>query len=305
MKTLEELKKDGLKILRSKETKLNKEASLLKFIDSVYNNGATLERNFPIGGYEKKGEYTLGKAPKKELPIVDVITPVFNADWILQKTLNALLDQTYVNWRLWVVNDGSIDKSLDMIWAFAQNAGLDRVKIFDGPNQGVSSARNYARQMLFSGVATPGDYVAFMDADDVWDPKHLEESVKHLQGTPRLKIDFMYSDVDCVFPDGSQAFPYGIAYHEVLDITKLPVENPIYTSTVVCKMDVLKEVGEFDGRINGREDHDYWCRVAKAGFKMSHLRKTLTTYTVNPGGVAGTWNEEKAKIFKQKREDEE
>lgn len=314
MRDLDELKKAAAKILNDRKLiKMDKHLAIIKIIDEAFQSGASGESRILMGGepvLPKLTEYSGLEKPRAPAPIikrlgkiVDVIMPLYNADWIVQRTFDALFGQIYGNWRLGVVNDGSTDRSRDIAWNFAQMAGVERVKIFDGPNQGVASARNYARQMILSGMMIPGDYVAFMDADDLWDRDHLEYSIKYLTAHP--KVDFVYSDVNHVFKDGSTAFPYGIAYHDVLDIKKLPVENPIFTSTVVCKEKLLQEIGEFDGTINGREDHDYWCRVAKAGFKMVHLKKILTTYTVNPEGVAGTWNNQKEQIFQQKRADEE
>ena len=230
---------------------------------------------------------------------VDVIMPAYNAIETLPKTLNSLLLQTHEQWRLWFINDGSTDGSIDIAHNWSRIIGPDQIRVFSGNNQGVSSARNCARSLILR--ERPEDsLIAFLDSDDIWHPRHLEESIKFLEGE---NLDFVYSDVECVWLNGSPATSYGIAYHEVLDKSRLTYENPIYTSTVVMSRKCF-EVGEFDSRLDAIEDWDMWCRVANAGFNMCHMKKVLTTYTVNPNGVAGLKNAEKVNIFKLKRESE-
>jgi len=224
---------------------------------------------------------------------VDIILPVYNAEIFLPETLNAIATQTYPMWTLWVVNDGSTDRSLEIIWNFARVIGdfpgsFQRVKVFNGHHQGVSAARNYAKDLIMQWGE--GELIALVDSDDIWRPTHLWRSVEHFDKHP--DIDFFYSDCDFKFSDGSKAFPYGIEQH--------PFLNPIYTSTVMFKKKCFS-VGDFDSRIEGREDWDMWVRMKNAGYVFYYLNEILTVYTVRSNGVAGTWNEEKNKIFNDKR----
>jgi teichuronic acid biosynthesis glycosyltransferase TuaG len=220
--------------------------------------------------------------------------PVYDAEKYLEKTLESILAQTYTDWRLVLVNDGSADKSLRIAEKIS-NKSDGRVFIQSGPNQGVSAARNHALE-LFVGPMNPfhlgvDDLVAFCDADDVWWPQHLERTVDVFRRCPGL--DFIYSAIDLKFSDGTVAVPCGIKQD--------PFYPPIYISTVVLRVRCLSAVGRFDGRINGREDWDYWCRIKDMGFRMFYLPEILTTYTVRTNGVAGSWTGEKEEIFRKKR----
>lgn len=220
-----------------------------------------------------------------------------------------MLNQTYPNWRIWLVNDGSTDNSYAVAKDYADRDG--RILLFSGPNQGVSAAQNHARSRILE-VGNDNSIVTYCGVDDWYYPEHFavyeEEFLKS-------NIDFLYSDVDWFFPDGGKAWPVGysegnpsVAYHDVLDISKLPYENPIFTPTAAHKLKCFS-VGEFDSRLNSIEDWDFFCRVAKAGYKMVHLKKILTAVTVrgfkDVPGMAGKRTKEQTELFQQKRRTED
>lgn len=231
---------------------------------------------------------------------VEIIIPSFNASEWLPRSLNAILNQTYPAWRIWFVNDGSTDDTDEVIRMFRKVE--PRLYYFKGSNQGVSAARNWAKDRMLENLSTISNseiptsdwLVAYCDADDIWHPMHLWDSVSYFDQNP--DVDFIYTDVVCQFINGAPAFPYGIPYHEELDLIKLQKENPIYASTVVHKVKCFGDFN-FDSRVNGREDHLMWLMFSFMKRKMVHIKKVLTIYTVRNDGVASTWNIEKQKIF--------
>jgi glycosyltransferase involved in cell wall biosynthesis len=219
--------------------------------------------------------------------MIDIIMPVYNSEKFLPETLNSIVTQTYPQWRLWVCNDGSTDRSYEIILNFAKTVGFDQIKVFSGPNQGVSAARNFLRKLILEDPRS--DLIAFCDSDDKFWPMHLWDSVYHFDTNP--ETDFLYSDVDLIFIDGSKAFPNE-------GLKQPPFNPPIFISTVMFKKHCFS-VGEFDGRLNGREDWMLWLKIRKAGYNFYYLNEILTTYIVRLDGVASTWNSEKEKLFNE------
>lgn len=232
----------------------------------------------------------------------EVIVPCFNAESTIERTLDSMINQTYPNWRVWFVNDGSTDKSLDI--AYRKSLVDSKIKIFSGSNQGVSAALNYGRAKVLE-EGDDNSIVSCCGSDDWYYPQHFEIYAEEFEKYPEM--DFLYSDVDCLFPNGEKATPYGIAYHEVFDPSRLQFENPIYAPAAAWKLKCFS-VGEFDSRLDSIEDWDFNCRVAKAGYKMIHLKSTLTAVTVRDwrwgSGMAGKRTKEKWELFQRKRMNE-
>jgi len=106
-------------------------------------------------------------------PLISVIIPAYNADKFIQKTLNSVLSQTYENIEVIVVDDGSEDSTAEIVKRIAETD--QRVVLLKQPNAGVAAARNLAIEY------SKGDYIAPIDADDIWYPQNLEKQLKCLQ----------------------------------------------------------------------------------------------------------------------------
>ena len=232
----------------------------------------------------------------------EIIIPCYNAESTLARTLDSLSEQTYRNWRAWVVNDGSTDKSADL--AYSKSLADPRIKVFSGPNQGVSAAQNFGRARILE-EGNENSIVSCCGSDDWYLPDRCKIYAEEFEKHPEM--DFLYSDVSCFFPDGGRAQPYGVAYHEIFEPLKLPFENPIFAPTAAYKLKCFS-VGEFDSRLDSIEDWDFYCRVAKAGFRMVHLKATLTAVTVRDwrfeSGMAGKRTKEKWELFQSKRKED-
>ncbi len=109
-------------------------------------------------------------------PLISVIIPAFNAEIFLAKTLESVLSQTYQNIEILVVDDGSTDTTAEIIKSFAQKDS--RISLLQQSNAGVAAARNLAIEK------SRGEYIAPIDADDIWYPQNLEKQVKCLNSSP-------------------------------------------------------------------------------------------------------------------------
>jgi len=114
--------------------------------------------------------------------LVDIMMPAYNAELYIAEAIDSVLLQNYTNWRLLVVNDGSSDRTPDIVAQFKD----PRIQLINQPNRGEAAARNTALDSM------SGEFVAFLDADDSFMPQHLEEAVNRLRKQP--KTDAVYSD---------------------------------------------------------------------------------------------------------------
>lgn len=189
---------------------------------------------------------------------ISVIIPVFNGANTISKTLDSVLGQTYQNWEIVVVNDGSTDETLDTLRQYQHihpELG-ERFRILSFANAGVSISRN-------RGIAVArGEYIAFLDADDLWTPEKLEDQWGALQKDPRSAV--AYSFTERIDEQGKllgerMARCYeGDVYTELLELNFVASgSNPL------VKRSALDAVGEFKQDLHWAEDWDLWLRLAR------------------------------------------
>lgn len=201
------------------------------------------------------------------LPLVSVIIPAYKAEDLILEALMSVKAQTYPEWEVIVVEDASEDQTEEIVRNFVNIAGNKRVQyIRHQENQGPSGARNTGIQHA------KGEYLAFLDYDDIWKENHLEAAVNKLEES---QADFAYSTVQVFEHETNKLLNTWGPTSE--DLEQFPASifprNYIQPSTVVMKKSIIKLVGFFDTNPNlrGVEDLDYWLRVAAGGFKFVWL----------------------------------
>lgn len=228
------------------------------------------------------------------MPKVSVIIPIYNVASVVAETLKSVLAQTYTDFEVLIIDDGSTDDSVVICQEFQDV----RFQIIHQQNRGLAGARN-------TGIRhAQGDYLAFLDSDDLWLPEKLERHVQHLDTTPEVGVSFSRSR----FID-AQGQPLGIyQMPKLMDITPgyLFCRNPISNgSCVVIRKAVLDEIRfqdnlygavedfYFDDSFRQSEDIECWVRIAlQTTWKIEGIPEALTLYRVNMGGLsANTLNQ--------------
>ena len=115
--------------------------------------------------------------------LVTVIMPVYNAERYMRQSIESILAQTYQNWKLLMVDDGSTDSSADIMQEYCDRDSRVQTIPSTG-NEGVASARNKGI------IAAEGEYIAFLDSDDLWKPQKLETQINYMQ---EKNCGFVYS----------------------------------------------------------------------------------------------------------------
>lgn len=209
-------------------------------------------------------------------PLVSVVMPAYNAENHIARSLRSILAQTYRNFEIIVVDDGSSDDTEGVVRATAPDAVYVRIN-----NSGPAAARNEGN------THASGKYLAFLDADDLWHPRKLELQVAYLERHPDIGIVFCMwcetvpgeSVVDWEKkqrfrePIGLKIMPEksGWLYPDLL------LDTMIHTSSVLLRKLLFDELGGFDQSLTIGEDYDLWIRLSRIT-EIHKLRATLSAY---------------------------
>jgi glycosyltransferase involved in cell wall biosynthesis len=227
---------------------------------------------------------------------IAIIMPYYNEVDLLRKSVWAIFNQTYKDWHLFLVDDGSRRGSRAYEVLNVPPEFEKQITFVFKSNGGVSSARNVALNLIYFRTTIEHDYVAYCDSDDVWSPNYLEQQVAALND----EVDMVYGSPDHRFLDGSKAIPYGIAdYPEFPGKEKLLESNCIFISGVVHKVKCL-DVGYFDESLNSIEDWDYWVRISLAGYRIAKNPNAAFIYTVKMNGNGSKSNKQVYEGFYRK-----
>ena len=212
-----------------------------------------------------------------ESPLLSVVIPAYNAAAHICRTLDSVFAQTFFDFEVILVNDGSPDtESLEQ----AMQPYRSRIRYFRQDNRGPSSARNLGI------LKARGKFIALLDSDDLWLPHHLARQLEILQQNPELGL--VYSNAIHL----KENRPVGVAFDSVsqsgeptLDAL-LAEQCTVNTSSVVARRDLLLEAGLFDESMNRCEDFDLWLRLASEGVRMDYDREIQVCHRLGEGLTA-------------------
>ncbi|NET38055.1 MAG: glycosyltransferase [Cyanothece sp. SIO1E1] len=203
------------------------------------------------------------------MSMISIILPVFNGEKTIQETIASVLDQTYSDFELIIINDGSNDSTLEVL----ANISDPRVKVFSYPNAGVAASRN--RGLVQAG----GEFIAFLDADDLWKPDKLEAQLKALEANPKAGVAYSWSD----FIDESNRFLHpgrrlcleGDVYADILALNFLE-----HGSNPLVRREAFEQVGSFEESLPPSDDWDMWIRLA-AEYEFALVQSSQILYRVS------------------------
>lgn len=211
------------------------------------------------------------------MPLVSVVLPIYNGANFIKESLNSVLAQTFHNYEVICVDDGSTDDSLAILDEYRQH-----VTILRQTNAGQSKARNAAVRHA-SGV-----YVAFIDQDDRWYPWKLKQQVLAMERNPETVLVHCNSDrMDAegrVVQRGTTLEEHSRAMASPLG--RLLGEGLILPSAMLVRRDAFERVGGFDHELRGYEDFDLCARLKQEG-RFVFLDESGMCYRLHSGGFSG------------------
>lgn len=223
-----------------------------------------------------------------------VIIPVYKVEKYIAETINSVLNQTYQDFELIIVDDGSPDRSVEICQQFQD----PRLQIIRQKNQGVCAARN-------TGIdRATGQYLAFLDGDDLWLPQKLEKHLKHLESSPDVGISFSRSAFidECGAALGIYQMPKLTEITPPLILRRNPVGNgsaPVIRREVFEAIEYMENSTGiqrqcyFDPRLAHFEDVECWLRISLlTDWKTEGIPEALTLYRVNSKGASSNLNKQ-------------
>ena len=212
------------------------------------------------------------------MPKVSVIIPARDAEEHVEACVQSVFAQTMEDWEIVAVDDGSRDRTGAILAGFGE-----RVRVLAGAGSGPAAARNLAAR------AATGEYVALLDADDVWQPQYLERQLEALEAARSRDARAALVACDAYYLDGGAVGParFMERFPPPADPTlgELLRRNFVYVSALLPRA-VGDEAGWFDAELFGTEDYDLWIRVVEAGHSIVILPEALGVYRVSPGSVS-------------------
>ena len=208
------------------------------------------------------------------MPSISVIIPVYNGEKTIKETIKSVLNQTFTDFELIVVDDGSQDSTLEVLDSIKDS----RLKVLSFPNLGVSASRNRGLERA------TGEFISFLDADDLWTPDKLEAQLKALQENPQADVAYSWSDwIDesgQFLRAGGHITVNGNAYEKLL--VRDFVESG---SNPLIRRQALDEVGGFDQSVTPAEDWDMWLRLA-ARYQFVTVPYPQILYRISPNSAS-------------------
>lgn len=214
--------------------------------------------------------------------MISIVIPLYNKEHQIAKTLQSVFAQTYTDYEIVIVNDGSTDNSVAVVGEIND----PRIRLISQQNKGVSAARN-------KGInEAKGDYIAFLDSDDNWEPDYLESIADLIKKYPEANIfgcRYKFSD------------EYGNERHTIVRFLEFEgrdgiINNyfkvasnsdaPLWTSAIVAKRSALIQIGGFPEGVVSGEDLLTWAKLA-CNFKIAFLNEVKATYYCATTGPTG------------------
>ena len=211
------------------------------------------------------------------MPRVSVVIPTFNCERFIGRTVGSALRQTYRDFEIIVVDDGSTDGTQAVLAEYGQ--ALHYIK---QANQGASAARNAALSRA------TGEYIAYLDADDLWHPEKLARQVEYLDANP--SCGFVHTEVAVIDEQDSVLYarfnqetgrtvPQGKCLRDILQ------RSHIQTLTVLERRSAFDRAGKFDLRLPVAQDYLHWIQVALQGYEVGYLPEPLGQYRWRAGSL--------------------
>ena len=198
-------------------------------------------------------------------PLVSIVTPVYNGEKTIGKTIESVINQTYDKFEMIIVDDLSNDKTVDIIKKYQKED--DRIKLFILDKKGgASGARNFAIKKA------TGKYVAFLDGDDLWKKDKLEKQVKFMEDN---NIYFSYTDYCYIDNDGNdlkqyRKCPKKVSYYRMLLGDSVGCLTVMYNRKAVGKIKIPE--------LKKRNDYALWCLILKKVRKGYKYNDVLSVY---------------------------
>lgn len=195
-----------------------------------------------------------------------IIIPLYNKEKYIKNTIESVLNQTYDNFELLVIDDSSTDHSYEIVSHIKDN----RLKLFKKKNSGVSDTRNFGIKQATN------EYLIFLDADDLWKENFLECIIKLQTKYPKAEMFALsYKMKNRIINFRTESETIWIS-----DYFKYAKNNICWTSALCFKKTLIEKIGLFRNGVKRGEDLDYWLRASLATSGIAYYNRPVATYNL-------------------------
>ncbi|RKE98106.1 glycosyltransferase family 2 protein [Ichthyenterobacterium magnum] len=219
---------------------------------------------------------------------ISVVIPLYNKEKHIASTLMSVLAQTFKDYEVIIINDGSTDNSVKIVKSFSDQ----RIKLFTTKNKGAAHARNYGIKKATS------NFVALLDADDYWFPFYLAKQNSLINKYPKQHV---FSTAQKIYKYGrhypcTYSVNFGLESDGVTNYFKSStISSIIHSSSIVIHKDVFKNVGMFNQKIMSGQDTDLWIRIGLK-YPIVFSTKICSVYNFVSDGLFKSTHSMKQKI---------
>lgn len=231
------------------------------------------------------------------MDLVSVIIPTYQSDRTILDAIESVLHQTYPAVEVIVIDDGSTDRTQEVLKPFH-----NQIRYFWQENQGQAAARNHGIDHA------DGEFIAFLDADDLWVPDKLETQIPLFRD--RDNLGAVFGNIYYFSGDQKQIRTSFDLYPPARGwvFKELFVQNFIPLSTAVIRKNIIDQIGVFQPQVTPVEDYEYWLRLSKF-YEMDYIDKTVAGYRVQPlqssANIQRIWGKflsVQARVYQENRE---
>ena len=206
-------------------------------------------------------------------PLISILMPIFNASAFLHEALESVMRQTYTNFELLVVDDGSTDDSVAIVKCFKD----ERIRV-------ISNLHDFIVSLNIGINESTGKYIARMDADDIMLPHRLQTQFDFMEAHPDIDICGSYA---ASFGDMNGIMQRPTDHAEI--ISTMLLMNPLLHSTVMIRRSVFLQSGcRYHSGYPCAEDYKLWTDLSLKGFKFANIPEPLIRYRISPQQVTRT-----------------
>ncbi|NOQ64220.1 MAG: glycosyltransferase [Methyloprofundus sp.] len=222
----------------------------------------------------------------KNTPHVTIVIPLYNVERYIASTLDSVLQQSWQDLEIIIVNDGSTDRSM----AICQQFDDPRIRYVEQPNGGLAAARN-------AGIDhARGEYIGFIDADDIWYPEKVSRHLEHFASDPELGLSYSYSslmdeegkDVGVIQKEGTAPTTFADCYirNVIGNGSNALLRREVFNGRGT-DLEAFPPLHAFDIDLRHAEDYELWSRIAAlTQWKMVCIPEVLVWYRLNPNGLS-------------------
>ena len=210
----------------------------------------------------------------KSTPQISVILAVYNGEDLLREAIDSILNQTFTNFELIIVNDGSTDRTPEIISSYEDER---IVALNNEPNLGLPKSLNKA--IRFS----QGDFIAINDHDDISDQKRLERQLECILKNPELSL--VATSAMIIDEAGRKIGFKAMPSTESQTRLEFLFNNPVIHSSVLMNKEVALKLGCYDESLIPGCDYELWSRMIRSGYKITFLKEPLIYFRVVGGSL--------------------